>query len=395
MSEFLDFVSYKVLETSDGFIRANARIARVGIQQYQTQDGSKINILRPEDAVVESVDKMKLLPITAGHVDMTENVDSELIGSTGATHKYVDGFIVSDIAIYHSGAVKAIDSGSVRQFSVGYRAEVTNESGVWVDEHNVMDGGAGTSYPYDAIMTNIQPHHLALVEQARAGNKATFVDSQSSLWLDGGINIPESKLIENDNKDIEKVIIIHDGINYNIEGSDADKLGKVITSLEQDNAKLNDDNTKLVQESIQLADAKDKEIESLKGKITELESNNLDAAIGDAVESRIALWTKISDSSVDVTVDYKLNETQIKQAYLAAKYPHLTAKVSDASDAYIEALWDASDISLPVEAKQEVKEEAKEEVPSKVKEIVTDSVNDSRADGFQAARDAYIKSRSN
>lgn len=172
-----------VHRTAEGYLLANARAARSGIQQYMGSELGRpelgmVNVYRPEAEVFarRSLDTFSKLPITVDHpsapIDAT-NWRQLAVGTTGdevlrdGEHLKV-GLKITDIE-----AVRAIEAGK-RDLSVGYEADID-----W------QDGIAPDGTPYQAVQRNIRANHIAVVAQGRArtariGDGVAVDDAQSA-----------------------------------------------------------------------------------------------------------------------------------------------------------------------------------------------------------------------
>lgn len=108
------------------------------------------------------------LPILKRHTDTPfTTVDPEkdlIIGAIGSNVQYNEPYLDADLSFWDSQAIGAIDSGSMKELSCGYRYDADMTPGEY-------DGVA-----YDGRMTNIVGNHLALVEVGRAGPDVLVAD---------------------------------------------------------------------------------------------------------------------------------------------------------------------------------------------------------------------------
>lgn len=137
-------------------------VTSTGIFEYQNPDGTTRRELRLPEEVFDSDSlgsykgKPVILTHEAGVVDK-RNVDQEHIG-TILSEGYQDGENVrAEIIIHDTDIMK---KSGLRELSLGYSLDLDRTPGVWKGQ------------PYDAIQRNIRINHLALVDKARAGEKA-------------------------------------------------------------------------------------------------------------------------------------------------------------------------------------------------------------------------------
>lgn len=148
--------------TKEGYLIDHPVVTSTGIFEYQNPDGTIRRELRLPEEVFDPASlasykgKPVILTHEAGVVDK-RNVDQEHIG-TILSEGYQDGENVrAEIIIHDTDIMK---KSGLRELSLGYALDLDRTPGVWKGQ------------PYDAIQRNIRINHLALVEKARAGEKA-------------------------------------------------------------------------------------------------------------------------------------------------------------------------------------------------------------------------------
>lgn len=190
----------KTYFTEEGYLVDHPILTSVGIFEYINEDGSIRRELRlPEHVFDEkSLETYKGKPIIITHdggVISKDNVDKEQIG-TIMSAGYQDGDNVrAEIIIHDTNAMK---KSGLKELSLGYNLELIEEPGEWNGE------------PYDAIQTNIEINHLALVESARAGEQARLnIDSRKGKSIKGGngaMAYAKATSKATDNDDLEKML---------------------------------------------------------------------------------------------------------------------------------------------------------------------------------------------
>lgn len=92
------------------------------------------------------------------HMDSADAPQTEFrVGTVGTSAKWEAPFITNALSVWDEGAIKAIEDGSLRDLSCGYRYRPDFSPG------ETPDGLA-----YDFIMRDIACNHVALVEEGRA-----------------------------------------------------------------------------------------------------------------------------------------------------------------------------------------------------------------------------------
>ena len=164
-------ISPNQLETGEGFlICRNVPIARTGEQDYLgTEIGLKTNeivkVYRPEEEVFSeaAMASFEGKPVTNNHP--AEQVDPENVklyemghaqNVRRGTGEFKD-FLVADLHIHDAELIDAIKAGK-RQISCGYECEYVERDG-------------------QIVQTNIRGNHVAVVDEGRAGVKASIMDN--------------------------------------------------------------------------------------------------------------------------------------------------------------------------------------------------------------------------
>jgi uncharacterized protein len=154
-------------KTPEGFLRAPARLTRVGVFPYRTDKVIRRELRLPEEVFrPDSLATFELMPLTNDHpknpLDVT-NAGAHQVGSVGGIHRDKEDpdYMAGTVLITERRAVQDVESGKV-EISNGYACDLEIKSGIWVDSQ-------GRGHPYDAIQRNIRANHIAIVERGRAG----------------------------------------------------------------------------------------------------------------------------------------------------------------------------------------------------------------------------------
>ena len=170
--------------TKEGYLIDHPVVTSTGIFEYTNPDGSIRRELRLPEEVFDPASlasykgKPVILTHEAGVVDK-KNVDREHIG-TILSNGYQDGDNVrAEIVIHETDLMKR---SGLRELSLGYSLDLDETPGVW------------NGQPYDAIQRNIRINHLALVDKARAGEKARLnIDGFTRKIKGGKKNMAKTK----------------------------------------------------------------------------------------------------------------------------------------------------------------------------------------------------------
>ena len=159
--------------TSNGYLVAQARVARTGIQIYHGDEigdpRATVRVYRPEKTVFDhkSLQTFAHKPVTLEHPPVMVNAHNWKDFAVG----HVDGEIMRDgdmikvpMMITDAAAIEAINRGA-SQLSVGYDARL-----------EIVDGKTEAGEAYDAIQHDIRVNHIALTPSARGGPKLRLGD---------------------------------------------------------------------------------------------------------------------------------------------------------------------------------------------------------------------------
>jgi len=162
--------------TKNGYLTANARVARTGVQVYRgfevgRPDMDKVRVFRPPSEVFKH-DAMKSLahmPVTYTHppqtVDAT-NWDLYSVGYTGGDIVRDGDFVRVPLMLCDKDAIAAYKRDGVKELSVGYSCDLD-----WTPGHT-KEGET-----YDAVQRCIEANHLAVVPVARGGEMLRLGDA--------------------------------------------------------------------------------------------------------------------------------------------------------------------------------------------------------------------------
>lgn len=157
--------------TAEGYLVDRPVVTSTGIFEYIEANGSKRRELRlPEDVFdPESLKSYRGKPIIITHeagLITKDNVGEEEIG-TIMSEGYRSGEDVRAEVIIHD--TEKMKAAGLKALSLGYNLDLEETPGMWNGQH------------YDAIQRNIRINHLALVADARAGERARLnIDSRDA-----------------------------------------------------------------------------------------------------------------------------------------------------------------------------------------------------------------------
>ena len=164
-------ISPNQLETGEGFlICRNVPIARTGTQQYLGSEigmntSEVVDVMRTEEEVFSpaAIASFEGKPVTNDHPPVVVDPNTAALYEKGHIQNVRRGsgefknFLVGDLHIHDAELIKAIKNGK-RQISCGYECEYIEKDG-------------------QIYQTNIRGNHVAVVDEGRAGVKASIMDS--------------------------------------------------------------------------------------------------------------------------------------------------------------------------------------------------------------------------
>ena len=307
--------------TADGYLVADVRCARTGIQQYRasdiglTGDGS-VNVYRPEAVVFDKASLATFAgkPVTMGHPQdpvTADNWRALAVGDVGTEIARDGEFVRVPLKLMDAAAIRAVQAGT-RQISMGYSTGLSIEDGVAPD---------GT--PYQAVQTGpIRINHLAIVSTARGGANLRIGDG-ADHWGASPLTQKDADMAD---IAIKTRVVLIDGLSVETTDAGAQALEKLMNDAK---ATKTAHDAAIAAKDTELA-AKDAQIDSLKAKIVD------GAALDKLVADRSTLITKAKAIAPAVVTDGKSADEIRKSAVVAVK----GAAMADKSEAYIAAAFD-------------------------------------------------------
>lgn len=312
--------------TRDGYLVAEGRVARTGIQHYLGSEVGKpemavVAIYRPEEEVFsdEAFKSFAHKPITNDHPPepvTAQNYRKYAHGHTSGRIAKDGEFVNIEMMLADAAAISEVDGGK-REFSAGYTCD--------------LDWTAGKTEAgefYDAIQRNIRINHVALVDRGRAGSACRLGDDGKPLLDQSHPPQPADR----DTPSMHKLTI--DGVTVDLSDTAREVVSKVLTQLSDATTKIatltNDHAAALATKDADLA-KKDAEIDGLKAKV--LDTKALDAA----VQARGDLIAKAKALAPSVVTDGK-TDAEIRHAVVAAKIGDVAVK--DKPAVYIDTRFD-------------------------------------------------------
>jgi len=297
--------------TADGYLVAEAPVARTGIQVYSKKelgligDGT-VRVYRPEEEVFSkaSLATYAHRPVTLGHPGMVtaDNWKQHAVGHTSGEVIRDGETVAIAMMVMDAAAIAQVEAKMTRELSMGYEADVVFGDGVTPDGE-----------PYDATQTGLRMNHLAIVAEARGGPDLKIGDAK------GAQDMAEA---------IKTRTIVVDGLPIEcteVSATVIEKLQKQLT-----------DSAVAADTAQATADA---ELAARDARITELEAAVVsDAQLDERVTARATLIADANTVAGDKLETSGMDSAAIRKAAVAAKLGD--AKVEGKSDTYVEAMFD-------------------------------------------------------
>lgn len=305
--------------TPEGYLTGEAKVARIGVQAYQDGAGGIRREYRPPAEVfaADAIASFKNVPVTFNHPNerlvTSENAKRLGVGFVGENLRVDGDWLVMPITINDAETISQIEGGIV-ELSAGYVSNVIDEAGEY-------DGQV-----YDARQTQIRGNHVAIVQQARAGN-----DARLNLDAADAVAINQQPEVKTDMAD-KTVTVRVDGIEYQAAPEVERHISKQAERIDTLDTELADAKKETDKEKAR-ADAATEELETLKATRT-------DEAIGKAAKARIDLERSAVKVLGDSAELEGKSDREIREAVVLAV--HKDAKLADQSDDYIAARFDAA-----------------------------------------------------
>lgn len=329
--QFTDAVTVagKPRRTADGYLVAEARCVRTGIQLYAGDEVGKpdmpmVRVYRPEaevfaDAALQSFTHA---PVTNDHPkDMVtaENWKDLAVGEVSTAAKRDGEWVMLPLILKDAAAIAAVEGGK-RELSAGYTCTLD-----WTP------GTTPAGEAYDATQTGIKINHLALVDRARAGSQARIGDG--ATWGPAPITPNQPKETRAMSDALRTVVV--DGLSVNTTDQGAQAIEKLTKDRDEARSALTTANTN---HQTALA-AKDEEIGTLKADLKKAQDAALKPAdLDKLVADRATLVATVKAIDSKIVVDGK-TEADLRKAAVAAKLGD--EMVKDASDAEIAGMFKA------------------------------------------------------
>lgn len=315
--------------TNDGYLVAEAKAVRTGIQFYRGSEVGKadmdvVRVWRPEEEVfsADSLQSFSHAPMTLDHPAdpvTAENWRRLSVGEVSTAAKRDGDWVMLPLILKDAAAIKAVDGGKC-ELSAGYSCTLDWTPGT------TPEGEA-----FDAVQRNIRINHLAVVDRARAGSQARIGDD-AKTWGVSPVLSQDGKERPMGDKPLKTVTV--DGLSIEV----TDQGAQVIAKLQQQIADAVSAKAKTDAEHAAAIAAKDTELGKKDAEIESLKARQFDEAkLDQLVAGRADVVARAKAIAPQLKTDGVAN-AEIKRQAVAAKLGD--EKVKDKSDDYVAGLFD-------------------------------------------------------
>lgn len=313
--------------TADGYLVADVRAARTGIQIYLGPEVGRpemetVRVWRPEAEVFarDSLATYAHKPVTLDHPAepvTSDNWKALAVGQVGDEIARDGEFVRVPLVVMDASAIGAIEAGQ-RELSAGYACDLSFEAG------HTPAGDA-----YDAIQRAIRINHVAIVDSARAGPMARIGDG-APVWGIRPVSLPTRK--EAGMAELRKILV--DGLQVETTDAGAAAIEK-LTRDRQSAEALMADADRAHKSAIA---RKDEEIGTLKAEVQKLKDKALKPEDLDRmVADRAALVATVR--AIDGGIEIRGSDADLRRAAVRARLGDELVK--DASDAEVSGMFKA------------------------------------------------------
>lgn len=308
--------------TSQGFLKLDANLTRIGVFEYRNVDGSLRRELRTPEEVLkpESLATLSAAPATWGHplesgIPVKVNPNNFKKFSIGVVGEKIrnDGRILSSsITVMDGPRIKDLEKKTRKEVSCGYSCRLDMTSGVW------------NGQPYDAIQKDIVYNHVAIVPKGRAGSEiALRMDSQDAFTTYEYEEPLKEKLMDN-------VMLNIDGVDFEMPHQTKQAIEKALKDASKGSETIKADFEKV---KAQLDATKEDLAKAIQARADAEDPAKIQAV----VMARVDLLTKAQKIVADKDFS-ALTDRQVKEAIILNDKPDF--KVDDKSDDYIASRFD-------------------------------------------------------
>lgn len=191
-----DSARVKARFDDNGFMIDNPIVARIGLQVYRKPDGTERREFRPASEVFkpESLATYQGKPVTLGHVMVnSKNARDVVVGACSGPATRNGIGVEVPLIVYDDESINKAKKKLAAEISVGYSSVDIeeggwgcNETGEYILDSQKQDQDyiPASWVRFDAVQTEIEVNHIALVFRGRAGVAKLNLDSEQEFPYD-------------------------------------------------------------------------------------------------------------------------------------------------------------------------------------------------------------------
>ena len=284
--------------TEEGYLIDTPRVTRVGVFFYPDKPkGVQRQLRLPEEVFnPESLASYKGKPViithNAGEVTADTIDEAAPVGAIMSDGREAGEYVEAEIVIHEPDRINGM-----RELSLGYALDLEKKPGTWNGES------------YDCIQRNIRINHLALVDEARAGDKSRLnIDSRNKT--EGDVTMAKNRAKKRNNLD-SAVAALVEAVEAVTE-EQADDLPEAVVADEtgEDNpldealeaaagAENEDEEPETLEAAVLVIKALKEELATLKGDVQQDEAE----PIGEALEAAAGAENEDEDAEDEAEED--------------------------------------------------------------------------------------------
>lgn len=148
-----------------------------GWQRWNLDPDRIYNLFRAPDELAKAAPRLRNQPLLSEHAPLSSGSHkSDLTIGSVSDGVFEDGVLKASLAVWREPFIQRIKDGSQKEISMAYRFDPDMTPGTWHGK------------PYDGVMRNIRPNHVAIVPAGRVningvGPAAAVADSANGVTM--------------------------------------------------------------------------------------------------------------------------------------------------------------------------------------------------------------------
>lgn len=184
-----------------------------GWQRWNLDPNRIYKMFRDPDELAKAAPLLRNQPLLSEHAPLksSDHKSDLTIGAVG-DGIYEDGLLKASLGVWREPFIQRIKDGSQKEISMAYRFTPDMTPGVW------------NGQPYDGVMRDIKPNHVAIVPAGRVNLSGTGPSAAVADSVNGG-------LMAEENKSANPLECLVDALRLFAPDVDDDKLRAAVTQL--------------------------------------------------------------------------------------------------------------------------------------------------------------------